>query len=71
MNLPPNEMDLSRSQPHGHIPGMDHAIDKWEMKHPASSHLLGLRENESDLELSGVGTGLHSFLAERWRVWEG
>ena len=36
MNSLPNEMDLSCSQPHGRIPRIDHAIDKWEMKHSAS-----------------------------------
>lgn len=35
MNLLPKERDLSGSQPHGHIPTVDHAVDKQEMKHPA------------------------------------
>lgn len=35
MNLPPKERDLSCSRPPGHVPTMDHAVDKQEMKHPA------------------------------------
>lgn len=35
------------------------------------SHLLGPRENESGLELLGVSTESHSFLAGRWKAWKG
>lgn len=35
MNLPPKERDLSCSQPHGHVPTMDHAVDKQKMEAPA------------------------------------
>lgn len=34
-------------------------------------HLLRPRENGSGLELLGVSTELHSFLAERWQAWKG
>lgn len=63
-------MDLSCPQPHGHIPRMDHAINKWEMKHPSSFSTTKLGENKSDLELSGVGIWL-DFLVGQGRVWKG